>query len=83
MNTKLNMSAARHPQTDGLTKRVNETMQILLRYYTKESGVDWVSHLPMVVFYYSCYINEASKHSPCEVLSYDFQPTTPADMCYH
>ncbi len=42
------MSTARHPQTDGLTERVNETMQILLRCYTSESGFDGVSHLPMV-----------------------------------
>ena len=37
LNTKLNMSTARHPQTDGLAERVNETIQILLRCYTTES----------------------------------------------
>ncbi len=31
LNTKLKMSKARHPQTDGFIERVNETMQILLR----------------------------------------------------
>ena len=60
------MSTARHPQIDSLTERVNETMQILLRCYTTESGFDWVSHLPMVEFYYNCPINEASKQSPFE-----------------
>ena len=33
LNTKLNMSTARHTRTDGLTERVNHTMQILLRCY--------------------------------------------------
>ena len=33
LNTKLNMSTARHPRTDGLTERVKETMQSLLRCY--------------------------------------------------
>jgi hypothetical protein len=33
LNTKLNMSTARHPQTVGLTERVIETMHILLRCY--------------------------------------------------
>ena len=72
------MSTARHPQTDGLAERVNETMQILLRCYTSESGFDWVSHLPMVEFYYNCSMNESSKHSPFEV-TYGFQPSTHAD----
>jgi len=62
LNTKLNMSAARHHQTDGLTRRVNETMQILLRCYTPETRFGWVSHLPMVEFYYNCSINESSNH---------------------
>ena len=31
LKTKLNMSTARHPRIDGLTKRVNQTMQTLLR----------------------------------------------------
>ena len=66
------MSTARHPQTDGLTERVNETVQILLRWYTTESGFDWVSHLAMVKFYYNCSTNESSKHSPFEE-SYGFQ----------
>ena len=60
LNTKLNMSTARHPQTDGLTERVNETMQILLRCYTTESGFDWVSYLRTIEFNYNCSINEAS-----------------------
>ena len=54
LNTKHNMSTARHPQTGGLTRQVNETMQIVLRSYIAESGFDWVSHLPMVEFYYNC-----------------------------
>ncbi len=50
LNTKLNMITARHPRTDGLTERVNETMQTQLRYYSAESGSDWASHLSMVEF---------------------------------
>jgi hypothetical protein len=32
LNTKLNTSTARNPRTDGLTERVNQIMQTLLRY---------------------------------------------------
>ena len=70
LNTKLNMGTAKHPQTDGITEWFNATMQIVLCYYTTESSFDWVSYLPMVAFYYNCYVNEASKHCPFEV-SYD------------
>ena len=79
LNIKLNISTARHPQTDCLTERANETMQIWLRCYTLESGFDRASHLPMVEFYYNCSINEASKHSPFEV-SYGFQSFTSSDI---
>jgi hypothetical protein len=48
LNTNLNTSTARHPQILSLTERVDEAMQILLRYHTYESRFDWVSHLPMI-----------------------------------
>jgi len=67
LNTKLNMSTSRHPQTNGLIERVTEKMQIVFRCYTAESRFDCVSHLPMVEFFYNCYINEASNHVPFEV----------------
>ena len=78
LNTKLNVSTARHPRTDGLTERVNQTMQTLLRCYCAESGFDWTSHLSMVEFNCNCSINEAASHSPFEVM-YGYQPSTPAD----
>ena len=68
LNTKLNMSTARHPRNDGLTERVNQTMQTPLRCYCSESGFDWTSHLSMVEFYYNCSINEATTHSPFVVM---------------
>ena len=50
LNTKLNMSIARHPRTDSLTERVNQTMKTLLRCHCVESGFDWTSHLSMIEF---------------------------------
>jgi len=78
LNTKLNTSIARHPRTDGLTERVNQTVQTLLRCDCAESGFDWTSHVSMVDSYYNCSINEATTHSPCEVM-YGYQPSTLAD----
>jgi hypothetical protein len=78
LNIKLNMSTARRPRTDGLTERVFQTMQTLLRCYCAESGFDWTSHLSMVKFYNNYSINEATAHSPFEVM-YGGHPSTPAD----
>ena len=78
LSTKLNTNTARHSRTDGLTKRVNETMQTLLRCYCAEYGSDWASRLSIVEFYYNCSINEAAQHSPFEVM-HGFQPSTPAN----
>ncbi len=52
-------------------------MHTPLRCDCAESGFDWTSHLSMVEFYYKCSINEATKHSPFEVV-YGYQPSTPA-----
>jgi hypothetical protein len=78
LNTKLSMSTARHPRTDGLTERVNQTMQTLLRFYCAKSGFNWTSHLSIVEFYYNCSINEATLYLPFEVM-YGFQPSTHAN----
>jgi hypothetical protein len=78
LNTKLNMSSARFSRTYGLTERVNQTMQTLLRCYCAKSGFDWTSHLSMVELYYNCSINEATSHSPVEVM-YGFHPFTQAE----
>jgi hypothetical protein len=78
LNTKLNMSIARHPRTDGMTERVDQAIQTLLRCYCAESDFDWASYLSMLELYYNCSINEAATHSPFAV-TYGYQPSTPAD----
>jgi len=72
------MSIARHPRTDGLTERVSQTMQTLLRCYCAEFGFDWTSHLSMVEFYYNFSVNEPTTHSPFEVM-YGYRPSTSSD----
>ena len=45
------MSAARYPQIDDHSERVDETVQITLRCYSYGSASDWVPNLPMVDFF--------------------------------
>jgi len=79
LNTKLNMSTSRRPQTDGLTERVNETMQSLLRCVCAEAGYDWSSHLDMIEFAYNSTVGDAAKHSAFEI-TYGYNPPGPADL---
>ena len=79
LGTRLNMSTARRPQTDGLTERVNETMQSLLRCYCAEAGYDWYDQLDMIEFQYNSSMSESTQHSPFES-TYGFQPPAPVDM---
>ncbi len=70
------MSIARYPRDDGWTRRVNHTLQTQLRCYCVEYGFYWNSDLSVAEFYYNCSINEATTHSPFEVM-YGYQPSTP------
>ena len=73
------MSTSRRPQTDGLTERVNETMQSLLRCVCAEAGYDWSSHLDMIEFAYNSTVGDAAKHSAFEI-TYGYNPPGPADL---
>jgi hypothetical protein len=51
LGTRLNMSLSRHPETDGLTERVNNTFR-KLRCFSCYYGSDWTTQLPQVEFAY-------------------------------
>ena len=46
MGTKLKLSTAYHPQTDGQTERTNQTLEQYLRHYVTYSQRNWVQLLP-------------------------------------
>ena len=53
MGTKLNLSTAYHPQTDGQTERVNQILEDLLRACIIDFGGSWEDHLHLVEFTYN------------------------------
>jgi transposase InsO family protein len=44
------LSTEFHPQTDGLTERMNSSMEQYLRIYTSHQQDDWVQWLPLAEF---------------------------------
>ncbi|GJP62328.1 hypothetical protein CLOP_g19408, partial [Closterium sp. NIES-67] len=56
LGTKLAMSSAYHPQTDGQTERLNQIVEQLLRAACKDEISKWDLHLPVLEFAYNnCY----------------------------
>jgi hypothetical protein len=66
LGTRLNMSSSRHPETYGLTERVNITFQQLLRCFCCYDGSDWTALLSQVEFAYNASRALGIEHTPFE-----------------
>ena len=53
LGTRLSMSTAYHPQTDGQTERANRTLEDMLRAFVNIHHNDWDLHLTAVEFAYN------------------------------
>nr|GEX54750.1 putative reverse transcriptase domain-containing protein [Tanacetum cinerariifolium] len=51
LGTRLDMSTAYHPQTDGQSERTKQTLEDMLRAYVIEFGGSWDVHLPSPVLW--------------------------------
>lgn len=72
LGTDLLTSTAYHPQTDGQSKRTNQTVEIAIRYYVTShsniDAVDWTLVLPYLQGYLNNSKNQATGVSPNEIL---------------
>ncbi|GKC73751.1 reverse transcriptase domain-containing protein, partial [Tanacetum coccineum] len=53
LGTRLDMSTAYHPQTDGQSERTIQTLEDILRACVQDFGGSWDVHLPLVEFSYN------------------------------
>ncbi|GJP86404.1 hypothetical protein CLOP_g16428 [Closterium sp. NIES-67] len=85
LGTKLAMSSAYHPQTDGQTECLNQIVEQLLRAACKDDISKWDLHLPVLEFAYNNATHAATGQMPfflcygCHPLTPQ-QPTIPATM---
>ena len=72
MYLMLNISRLRtspyHPQTDGLTERLNGALKSMIRKFTASNQKDWDEHLPYLLFAYREVPQESTGFSPFELL---------------
>ncbi|CAI7897606.1 unnamed protein product [Closterium sp. NIES-53] len=76
MGTRLEMSSAYHPQTDGQTERLNQIVEQLLRTACKDDINKWDLHLPVLEFAYNNAKHAATGETPF-FLCYGRHPLTP------
>jgi hypothetical protein len=68
LDTQLRFSSAYHPQTDGQTKRVNQTLEDMLRVCALQYGRSWDKSLPYAEFSYNNSYQESLKMVLFEML---------------
>ncbi|ESK80739.1 reverse transcriptase-rnase h-integrase [Moniliophthora roreri MCA 2997] len=64
LGTKHLMSTAYHPQTDGETERVNQEVEIYLRFFCRKEQSKWSRHLHMAEFAHNNRTHSVTHHSP-------------------
>lgn len=75
LKIKRNLSTAFHPQTDGQTERVNQTVETYLRTFVNYDQNDWVSLLPLAEFAYNNSVTQATRMTPFYA-NYGYNPRT-------
>ncbi|KAF1316224.1 Pol protein, partial [Globisporangium splendens] len=78
LDTKLSMSTAAHPETDGQTERVNRVLEDVLRSYATSFG-EWSEFLPLAEFALNNSTHVSTGHTPFYV-NYGLHPRVPASL---
>nr|GFB93060.1 putative reverse transcriptase domain-containing protein [Tanacetum cinerariifolium] len=68
LGTRLDMSTAYHPKTEGQSERTIQTLEDMLRACAIDFGKGWVNHLPLVEFSYNNSYHASIKAAPFEAL---------------
>ncbi|GJS37012.1 putative reverse transcriptase domain-containing protein [Tanacetum coccineum] len=64
LGTRLDMSTAYHPETDGQSERTIQTLEDMLRACVLDFGKSWDRHLPLVEFSYNNKVGDAQLTGP-------------------
>nr|GFD42363.1 putative reverse transcriptase domain-containing protein [Tanacetum cinerariifolium] len=68
LGTRLDMSTAYHPETDGQSERTIQTLEDMLHACAINFAKGWVNHLPLVEFSYNNSYHVTIKAAPFKAL---------------
>ena len=68
MGTRLDFSTAFHPQTDGQSEKMIQTLEDILIMCVMDLGGSWDDHLPLVEFAYNNSYHNNIEMTPYEAL---------------
>ena len=77
LGSRLNMSTAHHPQTDGQTEVTHRTIEQILRAHVSPQHDDWSSWLPIAEFAYNNSVSASTHHTPF-FANFGYHPTAPS-----
>ena len=78
LGSKLSLSSARHPETDGQTERTIQMLENYLRHYIKYNQKDWDDKLFLAEFAYSNSWQDTIKMTPFQADGQN--PLTPSNF---
>jgi hypothetical protein len=73
IGTKLKFTTAYHPQTDGQTERVNQSLEMYLRCSIQENSKNWKQWISLAEFWYNSAVHSSIGMSPFKAL-YGHEP---------
>ena len=73
------LATTHHPQTDGQTERVIQTLSRLIRAFVTDQSTKWVQMLPLFQFSLNNSASAATKTAPFQIL-YGREPTAPVNL---
>ena len=79
LGTKLKMSSAYHPQTNGQTKVVNRSLETYLRCMVEERPKNWSKWVPLAEWWYNTSFHSSIQTTPYQVV---YEQLAPAHLPY-